>query len=75
MKAKYNCGGVLIFFLLFSALIGGFTWPYTINTWLLYFNNPQRIVFWQGMLLGFCPYLGQASIPAAAITWLLMLFL
>ena len=66
---------VVLVVLAISALIGGFTWPYTINTWLEFFGKEPVIQFWHGCLLGFVPYLGQASIPAAVITWILMLFL
>jgi len=27
--------------LLISAVIGGFLWPYTINTWLVFWESPQ----------------------------------
>lgn len=57
------------------SLIGGFLWPYTINTWLVFFGKQPHIVFWQGALLGFCPILGQATIPCAIATWILMMFL
>ena len=56
-------------------VIGGFCWEYTINTWLEYNDSPNRIEFWQAGLLGFCPLVGQLSIPAAAITFVLQLFL
>lgn len=66
---------VILVFLAISAVIGGFCWTYSINAWLDFFNKDGGIVFWQGCLLGFVPYLGQASIPVAVITWILMLFL
>ena len=56
-------------------LIGGFLWPYTLETWALFFNKDITIVFWQGALLGFCPIIGQSTIPVAIATWILMLFL
>lgn len=69
-------GGIAILvWLLLGALIGALCWPYTINTWLHFFGKPEVIVWWQGVLLGFVPFLGQASLPAAGITWILMLFL
>lgn len=61
--------------LVISGLIGGFLWPYTINAWLVFFGKAPSVVFWHGVLIGFCPWLGQASIPAAVVTWILMLFL
>ena len=69
-----GCVGVLIFCLIF-AVIGAFCWTYTINTWLAFADKPQVIVWWQGALIGFVPYLGRLSIPAAVVTWLLMLIL
>lgn len=66
---------VWVIVLSISALIGAFTWPYTINSWLEVIGKEPSIVWWQGCLLGFCPYIGQASIPAAVITWILMLFI
>ena len=67
--------GIILFTFLISALIGGFTWTYSLNMWLEFFGKEPSIVFWQGMLLGFAPYLGQISIPVAIITWILFLFL
>jgi hypothetical protein len=72
--AKYGCGCIILI-LLISAAIGSVCWTYSLNTWLVFFNKPASIVWWQGALLGFCPYLGQASLPFAVITWILMLFL
>lgn len=66
---------VLLLIMFIGAVIGAFTWPYTINTWLVYIGKEPQIVWWQGMLMGFVPYLGQVSIPAAVVTWILMLFL
>ena len=66
---------VLLITLAIFAAVGGFLWPYTINSWLVFFGKDPTIVFWQGALLGFCPGIGQVSIPAAVITWILMLFL
>lgn len=67
--------GCFILILFISAVIGAFCWTYTLNTWLAFLGKPESIVWWQGALLGFVPYLGQVSIPAAVITWILMLFL
>jgi hypothetical protein len=64
-----------VFILAVCTVIGAALWPYTINTWLAFFGKQASIVWWQGALMGFCPGLGQATIPAAIITWLLMLFI
>ena len=74
MKTSMGCAGLLVI-LLISAAIGALCWPYTINTWLEYAHRTARIVWWQGALLGFCPFIGQASIPAAVVTFILMLFI
>ncbi len=66
---------VLISILTLSGVIGAFCWPYTINSWLVFMDKPPTIVWWQGFLLGYVPFIGQVSIPAAIITWILMLFL
>ena len=69
-----GCMGILLMFAILAA-IGAFCWPYTLNAWLAFFGKDIVIVWWQGLLLGFVPGIGQASIPAAVITWILMLFL
>jgi len=61
--------------MIICAVIGALLWPYSINTWLVYFGKAPSIVWWHGALLGFCPGIGQATIPVAVITWILMLFL
>ncbi len=69
-------GGLGIFiFLIVSGIIGAFCFPYALNTWLGYFNKPETVLWWQGMLLGFVPIIGQLSIFAASLTWIIMLFL
>lgn len=72
---KGNVFIILLAILIISAIVGGYTWTYSLNTWLAYFGKETTIVFWQGALLGFAPYVGQASIPVAIITWILFLFL
>jgi hypothetical protein len=73
-EAIINCGCLTII-LLISIIAGAFLWPYTINTWLVYFDKPEAIKMWHGALIGFIPFIGQATIPAAFITWIIMLFL
>ncbi len=67
-------------FLIFGVLlivftIGAVCWPYTINTWLIFFHKAPVITWWEGGLIGFIPGFGQVSLPGAIITWILMLFL
>ena len=66
---------VIVAVLGLCVLPGAVCWPYTINTWLVYVDKAPCVVWWQGFLLGFCPVIGQATIPAAFVTWVLMLFL
>ena len=65
---------VVIFVLLLSAAVGMFCWTYSINQWLAFFGKPPAVEWWQGALLGFVPYVGQASIPIAVATWVISLF-
>ena len=58
-----------------SALIGMYAWPYAINTWLVFAGKAPCVEASHGALLGLVPGLGYLSIPAAAITWVAMLFL
>lgn len=66
--------GMLMIFFVFG-LIGALAWPYTLNTWLVFIGKEAAIQWWDGFLLGMFPVIGQFSIPAAAITWILMLFI
>jgi hypothetical protein len=71
--AGAGCLGLIL--LTIAVCVGAICWPYTINTWLVFLGKTPQIVWWQGALLGFVPGLGQLSIPAAVVTWILMLFL
>ena len=66
---------VFFIMLLVGGIVGAFLWPYTLNTWLEFLGKAPAIVWWQGALLGFIPFIGHLTIPAAIITWILMLFL
>ena len=65
---------VLLTVVVLSTIVGGFLWPYTIESWAIVLNKPVNVEFWQGALIGFCPLIGQVTIPVAVITWILMLF-
>jgi hypothetical protein len=69
--------GILFALVLTAAMITGcgYCWQYSLNTWAEYVHYGFAIYFWQGMLLAMIPFIGQASIPLAAATWVLMLFL
>ena len=56
-----------------GALVGAICWTYTINTWLVFLGKTPIIVWWQGSLIGYVPIIGQLAIPAAVVTWIIML--
>ena len=66
---------IALFILSISGIIGGFCWPYAINTWLEWAGKEPAIGFWYGFWLGYVPALGQLSIPAAVITWIVGFFI
>lgn len=70
-------GGCLvqIIILCICACIGAFLWPYSINSWLMFFGKDPIVVWWQGLLLGFCPGIGHITVPVAIFTWVVMLIL
>ena len=70
--AQFGCLMILI---IVSAIINGVAFPYTINSWLIYFGKEPVVLWWQGVLLGLVPGIGHLSIIFAVITWILMLFL
>ena len=72
MKSHLILIGIIV---AICVLIGAILWPYSLNTWLAFFDKEPIIKMWHGALLGFCPILGQATIPVAVVTWLLMLVL
>lgn len=64
---------MLIFAVLF--VMGAVLWPYTINTWLVYSGKEPAIEWWMGGLMAMVPGFGQTCIPAAIITFIIMLFI
>lgn len=66
---------VFLGFLVLMALVGALLWPYSINAWLVFFGKAPVVVWWHGVLLGFCPIIGHATLPVALITFVLMLIL
>ena len=76
--ASLGCGAlilVLVVLLTISGVIGAICRPYTINSWLEYAGHEPGLLWWHGFLMGYVPGLGQASLPAAVLTWVLMMFL
>lgn len=71
-------GGFGILWVIIIAIaftIGALLWPYTINSWLVYAGKEPVIEWWMGGLMGLVPGIGQSCIPAAFITFIIMLFL
>lgn len=66
---------IIMFIFGLSALIGTFAWPYAINEWLMFTGRTPTVEPWHGAIIGLVPGFGQASLPAATITWIAMLFL
>ena len=66
---------MIVFGFFMSIIAGAFLWTYTINSWIEFAGKEPSVVWWQGALLGMVPLLGPFSIPAAAITWVLLLIL
>jgi len=66
---------MLMWGIFFSVVIGAGLWPYTINSWMEFAGKEGSVRAWQGALLGLVPILGPLSIPAAVITWILLLIL
>ncbi len=73
--AEVSGCGCFLLVIAIQVAIGSFAWPYTINTWLEFLGKEPALVWWQGALMGFVPYLGGLSIPLAVMTWLLMMFI
>jgi hypothetical protein len=69
--------GILFFTIIvcFVFSLGALLWPYSINSWLEYSGKDPVIEWWMGGLMGLVPGVGQSCIPAAFITFILMLFL
>lgn len=70
-----SLGGMLIVIIGIVFAIGAVLWPYIINSWLIYSGKEPCIEWWMGGLMALIPGFGQSCIPAAFITFILMLFL
>ena len=66
---------VAVLVLAVFACLGGWLFPYTVNSWLEYADREPVIEFWHGAIVGFVPPFGQLLVPAAVVTWILMLIL
>jgi hypothetical protein len=59
--------GAFITILLINGVISGLLWPYSINSWLVFFGKTPVIQFWHGFILGFVPWIGKATIPVYCV--------
>ena len=71
---KMGCSLVLLLMVVYIVL-SAICWPYTINSWLIFFGKAPVVVWWQGLLVGFVPYVNKMAFPLAFVTWLIMLFI
>lgn len=69
-----GCFGIL-FVMIISMVLNAFTFPYVINTWLVYFGKAPAVLWWHGLLIGFIPAVGQLGLILAFITWVATLFI
>lgn len=71
-------GGLGVFFTILLCIafaLGAWLWPYTINSWLIYGGKPPVVEWWMGGLMALVPGIWRVCIPAAFVTFILMLFL
>lgn len=67
--------GFFLFFIFLPSIIGAFTVPYTINTWLVFVGKQPLVVWWMGSLICLIPGAGYLSVLTTITTWISMLFL
>ena len=66
--------GIIALFLVLNILLGGVSVQYVINFWGTYLQNkPVHVPFLPCMIAGL--FLGEISIPAACLTWVLSFIL
>jgi len=76
-SSSFGCIPLLVVYgavFLVCGFIGGFLWPYTVNSWLEVAGKDPCLTYWHGFLMGMVPGVGQLFIPAAFITFVCMLF-
>ena len=45
---------VIILMFMISCAICSVTYPYAINTWLVYIGKPEAVQWWHGCIIEFC---------------------
>jgi len=73
--AVWSVNTILLIHVIVGGFLGMLLVPYTLNSWLVFFGKESTIVWWKGALIGIIPGIGELMIPAAFITFVLMLFL
>lgn len=72
-----GCAGCVtaIIIWVISGFVGGFAWPYVIESWWpLFFDQQASISFLEGCLIGLVPGIGSSGFFFAIFTWLLFAF-
>ena len=73
-EASDGCLGLIILLILLF-ILGAICWPYAINAWLVYAGKTAVVTWWQGGLIGIVPFVGKYGLPAAVLTWIILLFI
>jgi len=58
-----------------AGVVGGWLWPYCIESWATYFDKVVVVQWWKGALMGCVPGMGIACVPVSFITFIAMMFL
>ena len=65
-----------LFFIGLWVAINALLWPYSINSWLVYFGKFVEghgpILWWHGALIGLIPFIRKMVVPVAIITFIFM---
>jgi hypothetical protein len=73
-KAKQQTQVLFLSFIL-RIIFAAWLFPYTINTWLVFYEKEPKALWWQGLLIGCIPVLGKYSVLLAIATWIIMYFI
>ncbi len=74
---KVGIVGCLLWILVVAVVwyVAAYCNEYTINFWLAYAGKPAVFPFWAAGLIALVPAIGQFSIPAALITYIVSYFI
>lgn len=65
---------IILVLLALGPVIGSFTIPYCVNSWLIWAGKEPTFLWWYGALIGIIPSASYWSIVAAIITFILSFF-